>query len=75
MSENLPRYAIPIFIRLNDNLEFTGTHKLRKINLRKQGYDINEIKDHIYFWDSISDRYKIFDRAKYQNLINSRLQL
>ena len=75
VSKNLPRYAIPIFIRVNDSFEFTGTHKLRKVNLRKQGYDVNEIKDRIYFWDSISDSYKMFDREKYQNLMNSRIRL
>ncbi|HEC40149.1 MAG TPA: long-chain-acyl-CoA synthetase, partial [bacterium] len=46
--EKLPKYSIPIFIRIKNELEYTGTHKLRKINLRKQGYDINNIKDRIY---------------------------
>ncbi|MHA1931344.1 MAG: long-chain-acyl-CoA synthetase [Promethearchaeota archaeon] len=75
VSKNFPKYSIPIFIRIKEELEFTGTHKLRKVNLKKQGYDINTIKDQMYFWDSTSNRYKIFDREQYQNLMNGKLNL
>ncbi len=74
VSKNLPKYAIPLFIRIKDELEFTGTHKLRKVNLRTQGYDINAIKDQLYFWESMSNRYKIFEREHYQNVINGKLK-
>ena len=75
VTENLPRYAIPIFIRVKNSLEFTGTHKLRKVNLKKQGYNINKIQDQLYFWISDSNRYEIFDREKYHNLMNSTLKI
>ncbi|MHA2039364.1 MAG: long-chain-acyl-CoA synthetase [Promethearchaeota archaeon] len=74
VSKNLPKYAIPLFIRVKDELEFTGTHKLRKVNLRKQGYDINIIKDKLYFWDATSNKYKIFEREQYQNILDRKLQ-
>jgi citronellyl-CoA synthetase len=73
--KNLPKYAIPIFIRLKEALEFTGTHKLRKVNLKKQGYDLSKIKDRVYFWNSDSNRYEIFDEVKYSNLINNILKI
>jgi citronellyl-CoA synthetase len=72
--KNLPKYAIPLFIRIKDELEFTGTHKLRKVNLRRQGYDINVIKDQIYFWDTASNKYKTFGRKQYQNIIEGKLK-
>jgi len=75
VAENFPKYSIPIFIRIKDELEFTGTHKLRKVNLRKQGYDINTIKDQLYFWDSAANRYKLFEREQYQNLMKGKLNL
>ena len=74
-SENLPKYAIPIFVRIKEGLEFTGTHKLRKVNLKKQGYDINKINDHIYFWSSDSNRYEVFDDEKYSNLMDNTLKI
>ncbi|MFX0080620.1 MAG: long-chain-acyl-CoA synthetase [Candidatus Hodarchaeota archaeon] len=74
LSENLPKYSIPVFLRIKDKLDFTGTHKLRKVNFKKEGYDINKIKDKIYFWDSTSNIYKILDKKKYQNLMNGTIK-
>ncbi|MFX1455881.1 MAG: AMP-binding protein [Promethearchaeota archaeon] len=49
LSENLPKYAIPLFIRIQTNrLETTGNFKLRKMNLQKEGYNIEEISDKVY---------------------------
>jgi citronellyl-CoA synthetase len=39
MSKALPGYAVPVFVRVTDTLEVTGTFKHRKVELRKQGYD------------------------------------
>ena len=72
--ENLPNYAIPIFIRIQDQFtEFTGTHKLIKVNLRKQGYNIEKIKDPILIWDNSKKTYRNFDKKDYQNLLNGKL--
>lgn len=75
VKENLPKYAIPIFLRMGEKLEFTGTHKLRKVNLKKQGYDINKIQDNIYIWDSKLSTYRIFSKEKYQSLMNNEIIL
>ncbi|MEC3916706.1 long-chain-acyl-CoA synthetase [Nocardia sp. CDC160] len=37
--ERLPTYAVPLFIRVVDELEQTSTFKSRKVELRKQGYN------------------------------------
>ncbi|AUM15974.1 long-chain-acyl-CoA synthetase [Rhodococcus ruber] len=34
----LPSYAVPLFVRIVDELEHTSTFKSRKVDLRKQGY-------------------------------------
>ncbi|MHA2393067.1 MAG: long-chain-acyl-CoA synthetase [Promethearchaeota archaeon] len=75
VKDNLPKYAIPIFLRIGDKLDFTGTHKLRKVNLKKQGYDINKIQDRIFIWDSLSNTYKKFSREQYQSLMNNEMML
>ncbi|MBF6424508.1 long-chain-acyl-CoA synthetase [Nocardia cyriacigeorgica] len=36
--ERLPSYAVPLFIRVVDELETTSTFKSRKVELRAQGY-------------------------------------
>ncbi|MFW9821505.1 MAG: long-chain-acyl-CoA synthetase [Candidatus Thorarchaeota archaeon] len=71
---NLPKYSIPLFIRIKDELEFTGTHKLRKVNLRKQGYSITIFDDQLYFWEASSKKYKSFEKEHYQNLMNGKLK-
>ncbi|TSE01919.1 long-chain-acyl-CoA synthetase [Skermania sp. ID1734] len=37
--DQLPSYAVPLFIRVVDELEQTSTFKSRKVELRKQGFD------------------------------------
>jgi hypothetical protein len=39
---------VPVFIRVTDTLEVTGTFKHRKIALRKQGYDPSVTDDPIF---------------------------
>jgi citronellyl-CoA synthetase len=67
--KNLPKYAIPLFIRIKDELEFTGTHKLRKVNLKKEGFNINAIKDQLYFWDSSKRKYRLLNKDEYENIL------
>lgn len=73
--ENLPKYSIPIFVRIQNELEFTGTHKLRKINLRKESYDINIIKDTIYLWNPITQSYKNLGIDDYTNLLLGKMNI
>jgi len=73
--ENLPPYSIPVFLRMIEELEFTGTHKLRKVNFRKQGYNIEIIKDPLFYWDNSAKKYKVFDKVEYQNLLKNKLKV
>ncbi|MHA2324188.1 MAG: AMP-binding protein [Promethearchaeota archaeon] len=67
--ENLPHYSIPVFLRIKDELEFTGTHKLRKVNLRKEGYNVEIVKEPLFFWDNSTKNYKVFDKTEYQKFL------
>ncbi len=70
--ENLPKYSIPIFLRVKDELEFTGTHKLRKVNLRKQGYDINNISEPIYLWNPSKQSYYLLKNEDYTSILDGK---
>ena len=35
----LPRYAMPAFVRVAEQVDVTGTFKLRKLDLQRQGFD------------------------------------
>jgi citronellyl-CoA synthetase len=73
--ENLPKYTIPIFLRVQTKLEVTGTHKLRKTNLKKQGYNISNIKDPIYLWDSFTQSYELLDVENYSKIMSGNKQM
>jgi len=45
--KQLPSYAMPLFIRLVDEMEHTTTFKSRKVDLREQAYDTN-VEDPVY---------------------------
>ncbi|MHA2266767.1 MAG: AMP-binding protein [Promethearchaeota archaeon] len=73
--DNLPPYAIPVFVRIKDELEFTGTHKLRKVTFRKEGYNPEEISEPLFYWDPASKKYKVFDTTEYQKLVGITLKV
>jgi fatty-acyl-CoA synthase len=51
VDHELPAYARPLFVRLQQDLETTGTFKYRKIELAKAGFDPSGTKDPIWFRD------------------------
>ena len=55
INKSLPRYAIPIFLRITTEMDVTGTMKMKKINFQKEAYHIDIVKDPIY----------VFQNAKY----------
>jgi citronellyl-CoA synthetase len=44
----LPSYAVPVFLRFQEELEVTGTFKQMKGDLRKQGFDPAAVPEPIY---------------------------
>ncbi len=48
LQEQLPYYAIPVFIRVTDEVEKTGTFKYRKVDLQKAGYGLERPQDTVW---------------------------
>lgn len=48
IKDSLPAYARPIFIRILPQMPMTGTFKLQKRDLQREGFDITKIPDPIY---------------------------
>lgn len=46
---NLPAYAVPLFLRIQPEAETTGTFKLRKVELVKEGFDPAQVEDPLWF--------------------------
>jgi fatty-acyl-CoA synthase len=59
VDRELPAYARPIFVRLQPEIETTGTFKYRKIDLVQEGFDPARIKDPLYFRDPAKGYVKL----------------
>ena len=71
----LPAYAVPLFIRLIQQADLTGTFKFQKTRLRNDGYDIEKVTDPLFILDSAKRSYVPLDRDKYLQLQNQKLRL
>jgi fatty-acyl-CoA synthase len=64
----LPAYARPLFLRLRNDVEVTGTFKYSKTELVRQGYDPSASSDRIYFDHLESGAFTTLDRELYQRI-------
>jgi len=60
VKKNLPSYAVPLFLRITPQIEVTATLKHQKVELRKQGIDLTQVKDPIYWFNSDLGYYEPF---------------
>lgn len=57
VAEQLPAYARPVFLRVRPDLNVTGTFKMLKGDLRKDGYDLTRITEPLYVLKPGADAY------------------
>jgi len=68
LRSELPAYAVPLFVRVQPDIDVTGTFKMVKGDLRKQAYDIRFFEDPVYALLPGSDRYAPFDLAMLEKI-------
>jgi acyl-CoA synthetase (AMP-forming)/AMP-acid ligase II len=68
----LPAYAVPKFLRLNKNLECTPTHKIKKVELKKEGFDPDRIDDMLYVLLPGEAEYQPLSDEIYQNILEGK---
>lgn len=59
LKENLPPYAIPVFVRITHAIEKTGTFKYRKVDIQKTGYSLERPQEEVYAWLPKTDGYTL----------------
>jgi fatty-acyl-CoA synthase len=57
VTERLPSFAAPLFVRLTGSLEVTATLKLRKIDLVRDGYSPARVADPLFVRDDRAQTY------------------
>jgi len=74
--KSLPKYAVPIFIRIVPTMEQTGTVKQLKVQLRNEGIEHAKTgADPLYWLPPKSDRYVPFSPEDYQAIVAGKVKL
>jgi citronellyl-CoA synthetase len=66
----LPSYAVPKFVRLKKSLECTATHKIKKVELKKDGFDPSWTNDLLYVLLPEESEYQPLTQEIYGNIMD-----
>jgi fatty-acyl-CoA synthase len=69
--KTLPSYARPVFIRRCESLNVTGTFKLQKEALRREGYTNPNASDEIWFFDAAIGSFMPYNPREQGNSLQS----
>ena len=73
--DRLPSYARPLFLRLQEDIEVTGTFKYSKTELVKQGYEPAAITDTLYFDHPELQAFERLDGELFEQIQSGRIRL
>jgi fatty-acyl-CoA synthase len=65
----LPAYAVPLFLRVRTDVDTTGTFKFRKVEAVKERFDLEQVKDPIWFLNPETKSYMPLAAENYQRII------
>ncbi len=57
LRDQLPKYAVPLFLRVQQQAETTGTLKYRKVDLVREGFDPTEVVEPLWYYDPSEKAY------------------
>ncbi len=75
VEQALPTYAQPLFIRLQRQIETTGTFKYRKVDLVTDGFDPARVKDPLYFRNPVKKTWTKVTKASAQKIAEGAFKL
>ncbi|KAL7824484.1 hypothetical protein AOLI_G00328860 [Acnodon oligacanthus] len=75
VQKSLPSYACPVFLRLSPEVDTTGTFKIQKTRLQKEGFDPRHSNDRFYFLNGRARRYEPLTEELYNSIQEGRASL
>ena len=75
VEQSLPGYAQPLFIRLQRQIETTGTFKYRKVDLVADGFDPARVKDPLYFKNPAKKAWTKVTKASFARICEGAFKL
>jgi len=68
----LPAYAVPKFIRMKADLDYTATHKIKKFESKKEGFNPVEIEDQLYVLLPGKSEYRLLTAEIYADIMDNK---
>lgn len=75
MGTELPSYARPVFVRMQKEIEITGTFKHRKVELVKEGFNPEIVSDPLFFLNPETEHYQPLNSDEYNKIISGDYRL
>lgn len=75
MREKLPAYAIPVFLRVREQQEITGTFKYRKVELKKEAYHLDQVAEPILVLQGKDSHYEPLTASVETDINSGRISL
>jgi fatty-acyl-CoA synthase len=73
LSDRLPVYALPVFVRFCRELAATETFKQNKQRLMQEGFDPSIVRDPLFQRDSATGDYRSLDQAVYARIVEGEI--
>ena len=68
VNTSLPKYARPVFVRIIEEMDTTGTFKMKKNVLRDESYHLDKHTDDVFVMMPNSDKYEKLTEEKYNQI-------
>ncbi|XP_078619598.1 long-chain fatty acid transport protein 2-like isoform X2 [Branchiostoma floridae x Branchiostoma japonicum] len=75
ITTKLPPYARPLFLRLTEEMQVTGTFRHMKTTLVKEGFDPKKVKDPLFVIDNGKKSYIPLDETVYSGIVVEQARL
>jgi fatty-acyl-CoA synthase len=75
LASRLPSYARPLFLRIRENMDVTGTFKYSKTDLVRQGFNPVATNDAVYFDNLESGAFTRLDQDLYERIQMGAIRL
>ncbi|KAI9136420.1 hypothetical protein BKA69DRAFT_151743 [Paraphysoderma sedebokerense] len=75
LSGKFPKYAVPVWIRVLEKLEVTGTFKHQKVALRNQGIEVTSYADTVYKLDFRAKKFVPFGEEDLEAINDGRVNV
>ncbi len=72
LQKNLPAYAVPVFLRIQQKMETTGTFKYQKNTLKTQAFDPAKLDEPLLVWLPGEKQYCLLTPEIYRNIQNGK---